>query len=74
MKIQAYGYLRGHEEVAVIDGDLGTRRFIAAYRNGDHVVGIVAVGMPPKALRAWRAAIAARQGWSAAVGGTLASA
>jgi NADPH-dependent 2,4-dienoyl-CoA reductase/sulfur reductase-like enzyme len=74
MKIQAYGYLRGHEEVAVVDGDLGTRRFIAAYRNGSHVAGIVAVNMPPKALRAWRAAIAARQAWSAAVGGTLTSA
>jgi NADPH-dependent 2,4-dienoyl-CoA reductase/sulfur reductase-like enzyme len=74
MKIQAYGYLRGNAEVAVVEGDLGARRFIAAYRNGDHVVGIVAVNMPPKALRAWRAAIAARQAWSAAVGGTLASA
>jgi NADPH-dependent 2,4-dienoyl-CoA reductase/sulfur reductase-like enzyme len=74
MKIQAYGYLRGHEEVAVVDGDLGTRRFIAAYRNGDRVVGAVAVNMPPKALRTWRAAIAARRPWSAAVGGTLASA
>jgi hypothetical protein len=52
-------------------GDLGTRRFIAAYRNGGHLVGIVAVNMPPKALRTWRAAIAARQAWSSAVGGTL---
>jgi len=74
MKIQAYGYLHGHAEVAVVDGDLGTRRFIAAYRNGGHVAGVVAVNMPPKALRAWRAAIAARQAWSAAVGGTLAPA
>jgi NADPH-dependent 2,4-dienoyl-CoA reductase/sulfur reductase-like enzyme len=74
MKIQAYGYLRGHEEVAIVDGDLGARRFIAAYRNDNHVAGIVAVNMPPKALRAWRAAIAARQAWSAAVDGTLASA
>jgi NADPH-dependent 2,4-dienoyl-CoA reductase/sulfur reductase-like enzyme len=69
MKIQAYGYLRGHEEVAVVDGDLGARRFVAAYRSGDRVAGIVAVGTPPKALRAWRAAIAARQSWSEAVGG-----
>jgi NADPH-dependent 2,4-dienoyl-CoA reductase/sulfur reductase-like enzyme len=47
---------------------------IAAYRSGDRVAGIVAVGMPPKALRAWRAAIAGRQSWSAAAGGALASA
>jgi NADPH-dependent 2,4-dienoyl-CoA reductase/sulfur reductase-like enzyme len=74
MKIQAYGYLRGHEEVAVIDGDLGARRFAAVYRRGDRVAGIVAVGMPPKTLRAWRAAIAARRSWAEAVGGTLAPA
>jgi hypothetical protein len=30
--------------------------------------------MPPKTLRAWRAAIAARQSWAEAVGGTLAPA
>ena len=67
MKIQAYGYLRGHEEVAVVDGDLGACRFAAAYRRGDRIAGIVAVGMPPKTLRAWRAAIAARQSWAEAV-------
>jgi NADPH-dependent 2,4-dienoyl-CoA reductase/sulfur reductase-like enzyme len=70
LKIQAYGYLHGHDEVAIVEGDLGARQFIAAYRNGDHVVGIVAVNMPAKALRAWRAAIATRQGWGAAVVGT----
>jgi NADPH-dependent 2,4-dienoyl-CoA reductase/sulfur reductase-like enzyme len=74
MKIQAYGHIRGHEQVAIVDGDLGTRRFVAAYRNGGQLVGIVAVNMPPKTLRAWRAAIAARQSWSAAMDGTLASA
>jgi len=74
MKIQAYGYLRGHEEVAVIDGDLGARRFAAAYRRGDRVAGIAAVGLPPKTLRAWRAAIAARRSWAEAVGGTLTAA
>jgi hypothetical protein len=65
--------LRGHEEV-VVDGDLGARRFVAAYRTGNRLAGIVAVGTSPKALRAWRAAIAARQSWSEAVVGALASA
>jgi NADPH-dependent 2,4-dienoyl-CoA reductase/sulfur reductase-like enzyme len=74
LKIQAYGNLRGHEEVAVVDGDLGTNRFIAAYRNGDRLVGIVAVGMPPKTVRTWRAAIANRQEWTAAMSGTLSTA
>jgi NADPH-dependent 2,4-dienoyl-CoA reductase/sulfur reductase-like enzyme len=67
MKIQAYGYLRGHDEAAVVDGDLGERRFVAAYRTGDRLSGALAVGMPPKAIHRWRQAIAARTSWSEAV-------
>ena len=67
MRIQAYGYLRGHDEVAVVDGDLGERRFVAAYRTGDRVTGALAVGMPPKAIRQWRQAIAAGATWGEAV-------
>jgi NADPH-dependent 2,4-dienoyl-CoA reductase/sulfur reductase-like enzyme len=70
MKIQAYGYLRGHDEVAVVDGDLGERRFVAAYRTGDRLTGALAVGMPPRAIRVWRQAIAAGAGWQEAVHGT----
>lgn len=73
MKIQAYGYLRGHHEVTVVDGDLAIRRFLAVYRTGDRLVGALAVGMPPKALRTWRAAIAAGQEWSAATGAQAAA-
>lgn len=58
MKIQAYGYLRGHDAVAVVEGDLADRRFVAAYRTGDRVTGALAIGMPPKAIRPWRQAIA----------------
>jgi NADPH-dependent 2,4-dienoyl-CoA reductase/sulfur reductase-like enzyme len=71
MKIQAYGYLRGHDEVAVVEGDLASRRFIAVYRTGAHLVGALSVGMPPRNIRTWRAAIAARQEWSAAVSDEL---
>jgi NADPH-dependent 2,4-dienoyl-CoA reductase/sulfur reductase-like enzyme len=67
MKIQAYGYLRVHDEAAVVDGDLGERRFVAAYRTGDRLSGALAVGMPPKAIHRWRQAIAARTPWSEAV-------
>ncbi len=63
MKIQAYGHLRGHDEVAVVDGDLAERRFLAAYRTGDRLTGALAVGMPPKAIRQWRQAIAAGANW-----------
>ncbi|MDX2931757.1 NAD(P)/FAD-dependent oxidoreductase [Streptomyces ipomoeae] len=63
MKVQAYGHLRGHEEVAVVDGDLAERRFVAVYRTGDRVTGALAVGMPPKAIRQWRQAIATCADW-----------
>ncbi|MFI5673214.1 NAD(P)/FAD-dependent oxidoreductase [Streptomyces cellulosae] len=63
MKIQAYGFLRGHDEVAVVDGDLAERRFVALYRTGDRVSGALAVGMPPKAIRLWRQAVATAAVW-----------
>jgi NADPH-dependent 2,4-dienoyl-CoA reductase/sulfur reductase-like enzyme len=63
MKIQAYGYLRGHDDVAVVEGDVAERRFVAAYRTGDRLTGALAVGMPPKALRKWRQAIASGARW-----------
>ncbi|WP_030617486.1 NAD(P)/FAD-dependent oxidoreductase [Streptomyces fulvoviolaceus] len=63
VRVQAYGYLRGHDEVAVMEGDLAERRFVAAYRSGDRLVGALAVGMPPKAIHRWRQAIAARAAW-----------
>ncbi len=68
MKVQAYGYLRGHDEVAVVEGDLAERRFLAAYRTGDRLTGALAVGMPPRAIRSWRQAIATGTPWTEALG------
>ncbi|WP_075734891.1 NAD(P)/FAD-dependent oxidoreductase [Streptomyces acidiscabies] len=67
MKVQAFGYLRGHDGVAVVDGSLAERRFIAAYRKGDRLVGALGVGMPPKAIRQWRQSIAVSAAWQDAV-------
>ena len=67
MKVQAYGYLRGHEEIAIVDGDLAERRFLAAYRTGDRVVGVLGVGVSPKVIRPWRQAIATRAAWHSVV-------
>jgi NADPH-dependent 2,4-dienoyl-CoA reductase/sulfur reductase-like enzyme len=64
MKVQAFGYLRGHDAVAIVDGNLRERRFVAAYRTGDRLTGALAVGMPPKAIRTWRQAIATGATWS----------
>ena len=67
MKVQAYGFLRGHDEVAVVEGDLDERRFVAAYRSGDRVGGVLAVGMAPKVLRRWRQALVTGTSWHEAV-------
>ncbi|WP_067499520.1 NAD(P)/FAD-dependent oxidoreductase [Actinoplanes sp. TFC3] len=58
MKIHAYGYLRGHDTVEIVEGDLQERTFVAAYRNNDRLVGVLAVGVSPKVLRPWRQAVA----------------
>ncbi|MEU6307239.1 NAD(P)/FAD-dependent oxidoreductase [Streptomyces chartreusis] len=63
MRIQAYGYLRGHDEVTVVEGDVAERRFVAVYRTGDRVAGALAVGVPPRELRRWRQAIATGVRW-----------
>ncbi|MGA5898984.1 NAD(P)/FAD-dependent oxidoreductase [Streptomyces venetus] len=68
MRIQAYGHLRGHDEVAVVEGDLAARRFVVAYRTGERLSGALAVGMPPKAVRGWRQAVAGGAAWRDAVG------
>ncbi|MFM9596302.1 NAD(P)/FAD-dependent oxidoreductase [Streptomyces scabiei] len=62
LKIQAYGVLRGHDEVAVVEGDLAGRRFVALYRAGERVTGVLAAGMPPRTVRRWRQAVAADAG------------
>jgi NADPH-dependent 2,4-dienoyl-CoA reductase/sulfur reductase-like enzyme len=68
MKIQAYGYLRGHDEVRIVEGDPAERHFLAAYRTGDRIAGVLAIGMPPRALRPWRQHIAAGATWHDVVG------
>jgi NADPH-dependent 2,4-dienoyl-CoA reductase/sulfur reductase-like enzyme len=57
MKIHAYGYLRGHDTVEIVEGDLEQRRFLATYRKEGRLVGALAIGMPPKTVRPWRQAL-----------------
>ncbi|MEU6511574.1 FAD-dependent oxidoreductase [Streptomyces sp. NPDC046942] len=68
LKIQAYGVLRGHDEAVVVEGSGAEGRLVVAYRGGDRVTGVLAVGMPPKAIRAWRQAVAAGAAWRQVVG------
>jgi len=67
MKIRAYGYLRGHDEVQIAEGSLTERKFTAVYRTGDRITGVLVVGMPPKAVRPWQQAIATGMPWRQAM-------
>ncbi|MFE4646116.1 NAD(P)/FAD-dependent oxidoreductase, partial [Streptomyces sp. NPDC056730] len=73
MKVQAYGHLRDHEEARVVDGEVAQGRFLIAYRRQDRLAGALAIGMPPKALRALRALIASGARWNEAVTGAVAA-
>lgn len=63
IKIQAFGYLRGHDEAHIVEGDLSQGKFLVAYRTGRRLTGALSIGMPPKTLRTWRTAIAAGTDW-----------
>ncbi|MBR7835981.1 FAD-dependent oxidoreductase, partial [Actinospica durhamensis] len=67
LRIQAHGYLRGHDAVALVEGDVGERRFVAAYRTGGCLAGVLAMGMAPRVLRPWRQLVAARATWAECV-------
>ncbi|MFF2510326.1 NAD(P)/FAD-dependent oxidoreductase [Streptomyces sp. NPDC058086] len=67
MKVQAFGHLRGHDEIVVVEGEMSERRFLAIYRTGDRLAGALAVGLPPKAMRPWRQAIATGTSWHEAI-------
>ncbi|MGW1784028.1 NAD(P)/FAD-dependent oxidoreductase [Streptomyces sp. NPDC002143] len=67
LRIQSYGYLRGHDEHAIVDGSPAEGRFLVAYRAGEYLTGVLGIGASPKTLRAWRTAIADRTPWAAAI-------
>jgi NADPH-dependent 2,4-dienoyl-CoA reductase/sulfur reductase-like enzyme len=63
-KIQAFGHLSSHDEALVLDNDVAQGRLLVAYRKGNHLVGVLAAGMSPKALRSWRAQVVSGAAWA----------
>jgi len=63
LKLKAYGYLPGFDEVQIVAGSVEERRFTAVYRRGNHLCGVLSLGMPPSSLRPWQKAIASRIPW-----------
>ncbi|MES5825265.1 FAD-dependent oxidoreductase [Streptomyces sp. RG80] len=66
VKIHAYGHLRGHDEALVLQAE-DARRLLVVYRRGELLTGVLAAGLPPKAVRAWRSLVAAGTAWTEAV-------
>ncbi|MFE2881492.1 NAD(P)/FAD-dependent oxidoreductase [Streptomyces sp. NPDC059272] len=48
-KLQVHGFLPTDAEVDVVDGELAARRFVARYRSGGRVTGILGWNMPKQA-------------------------
>lgn len=72
VKIHAYGHLRGHDEALVLQAE-DARRLLVVYRRGEVLTGVLAAGLPPKAVRAWRSLVAAGTAWAEAVIGAPAA-
>ncbi len=65
-KIQLAGHPSGDDEVRVIDGDVGERRFTALYGRDGRVTGVLGMNMPARVVR-WRARILAGVTWDDAM-------
>jgi NADPH-dependent 2,4-dienoyl-CoA reductase/sulfur reductase-like enzyme len=66
VKIHAYGHLRGHDEALVLKSE-DAQLLLVAYRRGERLTGVLAAGLPPKSVRAWRSLVAAGTAWTEAV-------
>jgi 3-phenylpropionate/trans-cinnamate dioxygenase ferredoxin reductase component len=65
-KIQLAGRSTGADEVKVIDGSTDDRRFVALYRRGDRVVGVLSMNRP-RLLVTYRALVARGASWDEAL-------
>lgn len=66
LRLQAHGYLRGHDEARVIDGDLSAGRLVAIFRRGTTLTGVATAGAA-KAARIWRTRVEEGMPWQEAL-------
>ncbi|YCK79896.1 FAD-dependent oxidoreductase (plasmid) [Arthrobacter sp. D3-18] len=66
MKLQSYGWLRDHDEVLLADGSLQEGSFVALFRRGDRLTGVLAA-RSHKALRTWRQYLCDGASWGDAL-------
>jgi 3-phenylpropionate/trans-cinnamate dioxygenase ferredoxin reductase component len=67
-KIQLAGRSSGADEVRVVDGSTDERRFVALYRRGDRITGVLAMNRP-RPLMAYRRLIERGATWAEALAG-----
>jgi 3-phenylpropionate/trans-cinnamate dioxygenase ferredoxin reductase component len=65
-KIQLAGLVGDAHEVAVVDGSLADRRFVAIYRKDDGIVGVLAMNRP-RQMVAYRRLVENRASWEEAL-------
>jgi len=66
LKLQSYGWLRGHDEVLLTDGCVREGSFVALFRRGDRLTGVLAA-RSHKALRMWRQHLCDGASWDDAL-------
>ena len=65
-KIQLAGRSSSADEVQVVDGDVAERRFVALYRRGDRLAGVLAMNRP-RPLMSYRGLVERRATWDEAL-------
>ena len=65
-KIQLAGRSSGADEVRVVDGSTDERRFVALYRRGDRLAGVLAMNRP-RPLMTFRGLVERRASWDEAL-------
>ena len=66
LTLQSYGWLRDNDEVLITEGSVQEGRFVALFRPGDHLTGILAA-RSHKAVRKWRQFLCDGATWSDAL-------
>ncbi|WP_411720768.1 NAD(P)/FAD-dependent oxidoreductase [Mycetocola sp.] len=67
LKLQVHGWLRGYDEVRVVEGSFEEKRMVALFRRGDRLVGVMGIGAA-KVVRAWRQHVLDGAAWASVVG------
>ena len=66
VKLQLIGLTHDADEVAVVEGDVDSRRFVAWYRRGDRLVGVLGMSSPRLVMQT-RQLIERRTAWADAL-------